>query len=200
MQAVACALAGFALSYAISLGSALRFDASAGPIPTLNPIPTEQVPKAIRRFAQAHGQYDSAGYVVAESRSLATLGRSIMSGIEPECVHAYVELSGWPAKCSRSISIADPAGNLVLLAGTRTGKPTNVYTATGVLPTQPLYFGLAINTVFWGLLVAMLLLVIRAIRNARKQHKQLCIKCGYDLTGLNERCPECGNEFTPRTS
>ncbi len=28
----------------------------------------------------------------------------------------------------------------------------------------------------------------------------LCKKCDYDLTGIKNKCPECGTEFTPQTS
>jgi hypothetical protein len=34
------------------------------------------------------------------------------------------------------------------------------------------------------------------LRRWRRRRKGLCVKCGYNLTGLTEpRCPECGTEF-----
>ena len=36
------------------------------------------------------------------------------------------------------------------------------------------------------------------LRRYRRRKRGLCIKCGYNLTGLTEpRCPECGREIKP---
>ena len=50
---------------------------------------------------------------------------------------------------------------------------------------------------FLGLFVAPRDGPIRALHRRRKRKKLgLCLKCGYNLTGLTElRCPECGQEF-----
>ena len=38
------------------------------------------------------------------------------------------------------------------------------------------------------------------LRSWRRRRQGLCVKCGYNLTGLTEpRCPECGTEFDPST-
>ncbi len=36
--------------------------------------------------------------------------------------------------------------------------------------------------------------------NRRMKCANLCESCGYDFTGLKERCPECGSPITPQTS
>ena len=40
------------------------------------------------------------------------------------------------------------------------------------------------------------LLMIPRYRRRRRRKLGLCIKCGYDLCGSSERCPECGTEFS----
>jgi hypothetical protein len=54
---------------------------------------------------------------------------------------------------------------------------------------------------FWalGLLFAFypsLALITGPIRRRRRRRRGLCLRCGYNLTGLPEpRCPECGTAF-----
>ncbi len=35
----------------------------------------------------------------------------------------------------------------------------------------------------------------RSIRRLHRQEHNLCVKCGYDLRGSDERCPECGHKM-----
>gem|GEM_PF-2306411 len=62
--------------------------------------------------------------------------------------------------------------------------------------TDP-WFGYAVEfQVPWWMILAMVHLPVPSIlRSRRKRHRRengLCTKCGYDLRGSSERCPECG--------
>lgn len=67
------------------------------------------------------------------------------------------------------------------------------------LPITPIWSGVAINWLFCSLLTAMPLLtpwLIRLAIAARRRRADLCIRCKYDLTGL-DLCPECGTSVEP---
>jgi hypothetical protein len=67
-----------------------------------------------------------------------------------------------------------------------------------VVPTGVIWFGFAINTVFYGAVLWMLFAAPFALRKWRRVRRGLCPKCGYDLRGGRNRpidaavCPECG--------
>jgi hypothetical protein len=48
-------------------------------------------------------------------------------------------------------------------------------------------------TVLFGVLPTAAL--VRVTRNRRRRKLGQCLKCGYDLRGSSERCPECGTSF-----
>lgn len=64
-------------------------------------------------------------------------------------------------------------------------------------PTNPIWPGFAIDTLFFGLLGWGAFRFPAAIRRSRRRRAGKCLKCGYDLAGLRSpdrttTCPECG--------
>lgn len=67
------------------------------------------------------------------------------------------------------------------------------------LPTMLDWLPMLANWLFWSVVLAILLLVPWAIRLLiawRRRRAGLCIRCKYDLTGLDQ-CPECGTQVEP---
>lgn len=61
------------------------------------------------------------------------------------------------------------------------------------LPYQPIWSGLAINTVLYALLVALLGYIHIRIRNARRMLRGRCPYCAYEMQhDFTHGCPECG--------
>ncbi|QKK09756.1 MAG: hypothetical protein HND58_17360 [Planctomycetota bacterium] len=63
-----------------------------------------------------------------------------------------------------------------------------------VLPVRPLPFGFLANTIFYALLFVGLHQFVGWGRRVRRRRRGRCAACGYDLTGLDGACPECGSE------
>ena len=61
------------------------------------------------------------------------------------------------------------------------------------IPLQLLWVGFTINTIFYGVLLWLLMLGLLRARRVRRRKRGLCIKCGYDLRGdFSAGCSECG--------
>lgn len=79
--------------------------------------------------------------------------------------------------------------NTIKLAGTESVPAAEYLFA----PYQPIYSGLIINTLFYALIMWMLLSIKRAYRHARRMHKGKCPICKYELEyEFVDGCPECG--------
>ncbi len=61
------------------------------------------------------------------------------------------------------------------------------------LPLRPMWGGFVVNTVFYGALLLVAVVVARWVRRRGRARRGLCIGCGYELAGLGV-CPECGIE------
>jgi len=67
--------------------------------------------------------------------------------------------------------------------------------AKALVPFDPLWGGLALNTLTWACVAAVVPVTARALRALRallRASGDRCAKCGYTLHS-SERCPECGS-------
>ena len=128
---------------------------------------------------------------------------TIEKPLEPMSNHIGMELGeGWPY-----ISMT---GQYVVLVG---GKVATVEYLRFIIPNgqtlstlspyyaraytlKPYWPGFIVNTIFYGMLLWLLIpgpFVFRRFLRARRGH---CLKCAYDLRGVDhEACPECGKEI-----
>jgi hypothetical protein len=68
------------------------------------------------------------------------------------------------------------------------------------MPLRPLWLGLLVNSVFYGLFLWLLWFTPRRIVRGRSRRRRgLCVRCEYDLRGLaaGSACPECGGTIIP---
>lgn len=125
----------------------------------------------------------------------------------------YTESYGWPLRsavtCRPCVFTSSGNGDHMDIAGIfrefdrraglyrgvdRPWLPKNETTGLPV-PLQPLWQGLALNTLFYGIPAWLLLLAPAGARRLRKR-RGLCSRCGYPLTG-GAVCPECGAAVRP---
>ncbi|MCZ6835515.1 MAG: hypothetical protein O7G85_07055 [Planctomycetota bacterium] len=61
------------------------------------------------------------------------------------------------------------------------------------LPAKPIWSGVILNSSFYALCFWILLGGLGRVRRARRRRLNRCIRCGYDLRGVeHEACSECG--------
>ncbi len=77
-----------------------------------------------------------------------------------------------------------------------TGPASGIRASVADLPIEPIWLGLAADTVVYALAGLLALVSMRApwsIMRARRRRRRRCLKCNYDLRGAGHaRCPECG--------
>ncbi len=68
-----------------------------------------------------------------------------------------------------------------------------------MLPTKPVWAGLLVDSVVWGLWWYVLGMAPFVVRRGLRRRRGAFAGCGYDLRGLvdAERCPECGRAESP---
>jgi hypothetical protein len=103
---------------------------------------------------------------------------------------------GWPCPslCSEILiqSPSAPASFSGCVPFTRTVSDRDVFTKNLCLPLRPIPSGFIINTVAYGIIVFVVQLVTACLRSCWRRRRGLCDRCGYDLRGITEQCPECG--------
>ncbi len=82
-------------------------------------------------------------------------------------------------------------------------KAAWVVSGRSALPTRIIWPGFVINTVFYAVVLWLLLAAPFALRRRLRRKRGLCPACGYDLRGRGSPsqsnvCPECGKPVMPR--
>lgn len=95
--------------------------------------------------------------------------------------------AGWPLRAAEGFTHEHGRSNLpaFTIAGRRL-----------VVPTGPIWLGLAANTVVYALPILVLWAGPGLVRGAIRRRRGRCERCGYELAGL-DRCPECGDFRVP---
>ena len=72
-----------------------------------------------------------------------------------------------------------------------------------MLPVVPLWPGFAVNTLFYAIILWLLIPGPFVLRRVIRLKRGRCPKCGYDLRGqlpgAGSGCPECGWNRPPET-
>lgn len=142
--------------------------------------------------------------------SASVLGRRLYRTSVVDHVHGVWDIvyrreelqTGWPFPCLRAIRFQSPVAadnaSWFVTGMSVTDGPAGASEAFGrtvALVPQP--FVLAINSMFWGVVVGVTHASLRLRRRRRRQAAGLCVICAYPLSSSGI-CPECG--FSPDTT
>jgi len=104
----------------------------------------------------------------------------------------YVNKPNWSRTVTDIDDMSPPGGELGGILGWLGFGDTETQYASGWRSSYRY-----VSVPLWFIALAALMLpfarVQRAIRTGRRRNRGLCLRCGYDLRGSGERCPECGN-------
>jgi len=128
---------------------------------------------------------------------------AITNDQQSDCVDAR----GWPMLSGYSWyreTIRDAQSNGQVVVGFELTRGDNPPRTRILLPTCPLWLGVAVNTLFYAAALWVLFLTRLLLPHHRRLNRikrGLCPKCGYDLqsSGVkHEACPECGMKTPTR--
>ncbi|MCH7547517.1 MAG: hypothetical protein IID30_14040 [Planctomycetes bacterium] len=108
------------------------------------------------------------------------------------------EARGWPMHslwCLRILLVHDGTGNNQNQASGFIAIPILFFEDLEplVLPLYPIWTGFALNTIFYASLLWLIIPGPFVLRRFIRKRRGLCLKCGYDLRGVDHQaCPECG--------
>ncbi len=122
-----------------------------------------------------------------------------------ESACALWRADGWPLLALSSEArwqSYDARGMSPVIGGIRVG-PRNVVPDDGprILPLQPIWSGLIINTILYVSLWFTLFSlgdIRRGIRSRLRRRRGQCVRCRYQLLPEQTRCSECGEPVSPR--
>ena len=113
--------------------------------------------------------------------------------------------AGWPYRAleSKHVQVNVTGGRVPLDFKPAVTLPANLQflkvneARYRTLPLRPTWPGFAINTIFYAMLLWLMMFASFSLRRTIRRKRGHCIKCGYDLRGAeHEVCPECGVEVS----
>ncbi|MGV6813523.1 MAG: hypothetical protein ACWA5W_00780 [Phycisphaerales bacterium] len=117
----------------------------------------------------------------------------------------YARMSyGWPALCMEASGASNPArlnpnGTIVgqvdsgILLPIEESAQVSPMSQRVLFPYAPVWTGLAINSVFFGLVAFLIRTGLGMIAQVRRFNRGHCPRCDYELSyDFRQGCPECG--------
>jgi len=115
------------------------------------------------------------------------------TAIKPQ--HLWFEFAyGWPIRAySCGINRGVVQDGWELSRSPRPADSTVINNSRRFIPLRPIWTGQIVNTVFYAVVLLLMILGLRRLRRHIRCRRGLCPTCAYDLRGgSHSACPECG--------